>query len=664
MNDRTETPNQAGHRDEDRSRGLDLGRPKRKTRYFTVGAVLLATAILVVDLSLPLGVAGGVPYVFVVLLGWWMDRSRAIIYLALLSSVLTIVGYFYSPAGGIVWMVLTNRFLALFAIWITAALLTRAKGAEEALNAARDDLESTVVALNTSQHIAHLGSYERNLLTNKLTWHDEMFRLVGLEPHAFEPTTDKFMDFVHPDDRDRLSTVMQAAHNHGQPYDIQYRIRHSDGGQILVRNLLEVDRDHNGAPVLLRGVLYDITSLTRAEEKLRESEERLLGILNMAPEAIIVADENTRISMFSRGAEVMFGYAAEEIIGQPLDTLLPKSRREDHGRYIEKFSRSPESSRTMGQRGEVFGLAKDGREFPAEASVFKVDVAGQRVYTAMVHDITERKHAEEEILLLNKTLEERVSLRTQELAAANIQLTDAMIELKNTQSHPVQTEKLRALGTLIAGVAHELNNPMMGIQNYVDYASRHAHHEKSKAALGKANREIERVTSIVGNMLSFARPAAASFSQIDIQELVDNALHLAEMDLVVKGISIGTDIPTSLPSAWASADGLQQTLLNLILNARDAMAESEVKHMEIKARHENGLVMVDVEDSGSGIKEAIMEAIFDPFFSTKAPGSGTGMGLAVSRQIIEAFGGTLTCENRPGGGATFSIAIPTQRRAQ
>ena len=212
VNDRTETPNQAGHRDEDRSRGLDLGRPKRKTRYFTVGAVLLATAILVVDLSLPLGVAGGVPYVFVVLLGWWMDRSRAIIYLALLSSVLTIVGYFYSPAGGIVWMVLTNRFLALFAIWITAALLTRAKGAEEALNAARDDLESTVVALNTSQHIAHLGSYERNLLTNKLTWHDEMFRLVGLEPHAFEPTTDKFMDFVHPDDRDRLSTVMQAAH--------------------------------------------------------------------------------------------------------------------------------------------------------------------------------------------------------------------------------------------------------------------------------------------------------------------------------------------------------------------------------------------------------------------------------------------------------------------
>ena len=136
------------------------------------------------------------------------------------------------------------------------------------------------------------------------------------------------------------------------------------------------------------------------------------------------------------------------------------------------------------------------------------------------------------------------------------------------------------------------------------------------------------------------------------------------MDLVVKGISIGTDIPASLPSAWASADGLQQTLLNLILNARDAMAESEVKHMEIKAHHENGLIMVDVEDSGSGIEEAIMEAIFDPFFSTKAPGAGTGMGLAVSRQIIEAFGGRLTCENRQGGGATFSIAIPTQRRAQ
>ena len=143
---------------------------------------------------------------------WWLDRPRAIIYLALLSSVLTIVGYLYSPAGGIVWVVLTNHFLALFAIWITAALLTRAKGAEEALNAARDDLESTVVALNTSQHIAHLGSYERNLLTNKLTWHDEMFRLVGLEPHAFEPTADKFMDFVHPDDRDRLLTVIQAAH--------------------------------------------------------------------------------------------------------------------------------------------------------------------------------------------------------------------------------------------------------------------------------------------------------------------------------------------------------------------------------------------------------------------------------------------------------------------
>lgn len=525
-------------------------------------------------------------------------------------------------------------------------------------------------------------------------------------------------------------------------------------------------------------------SIREANEARHENDAYLESLFVSMIDSLIVIDRAGTIQTFNPAAEKMFGYPAQEAIGQNVKMLMPAAEREEHDSYLIKY-RSAGESTVIGTNRTLLGQRKDGSTFPIELSVseaeydhtkvivglvrdiserveaeeanqrlgrtldsslneiytfdtdsyqfvhvnqgaranlgytmeemlqltpwdikpemdeaqfremvvlhlnsesevlqfetvherkdgshYPVDVhlqlftsESQPVFVAMIMDITERKLIEEEVRQLNRTLEQRVEQRTEELSEANQQLTSAMTELRVAQNSMIQSEKLTALGTLLAGIAHEMNNPMMGIQNYVDYAQRHSENTKVKEVLKKADNEVHRVTGIVGNMLRYARPALETSSAIDVGKVVSDTLALTETELRDNLISVETNFPSTLPKAWARPDSLQQVLLNLVLNARDAMAECGDKCLEIKGRAENGCVVMDVEDSGSGVPDTLQERIFDPFFSTKPPGSGTGMGLAVSRQIIEGINGTLVCENRVGKGAKFTITLPMHASA-
>jgi PAS domain S-box-containing protein len=380
------------------------------------------------------------------------------------------------------------------------------------------------------------------------------------------------------------------------------------------------------------------------------------ALLSTLTDGVITIDMAGIVELFNPAAEKLFGHAAHEVIGRNVAMLMPKSDARNHDDYLNKYDRTGES-RIVGTNRELRGLRKDGATFPMELSVSTLSTGEGQTIVGVLRDITERKRAEHEIRQLNERLEQRVRQRTGELAHANRQLSDTLSELKAAQHHMVQTEKLSAMGTLMAGVAHEINNPLMGMQNYVDYARRRSGDEKSIAALTKADREIQRVDGIIKNMLAYARPSPETPTRLDVAPVIERSLPLMEMDLRAHRITIATDIPASLPKVLARMDVLQQVLVNLLLNARDAVAECADKHVDITVRRDNGFVIIDVEDSGPGVEENIMDKIFDPFFSTKPPGSGTGMGLAVSRQIVESFDGRLDCENRQGAGARFSIAL-------
>jgi PAS domain S-box-containing protein len=181
---------------------------------------------------------------------------------------------------------------------------------------------------------------------------------------------------------------------HGRVRDKEVRWRRKDGGIIWLSESAHAVRANGGSVLYYQGTVVDITGRQAAEDALQASEARLAGILDIAQEAVVSVDAAQRIQIFNKGAERVFGYAAEQILGQPLDILMPARFRDAHRRHIDGFARTPEASRLMNRRGEIVGLRKSGEEFPGEASVSKLDLGGEVTYTVMLRDITERKARE------------------------------------------------------------------------------------------------------------------------------------------------------------------------------------------------------------------------------------------------------------------------------
>lgn len=231
-------------------------------------------------------------------------------------------------------------------------------------------------------------------------------------------------------------------------------------------------------------------------------------------------------------------------------------------------------------------------------------------------------------------------------------------ELANRE-RMIQIEKLSALGTMVGGVAHEINNPLMGIMNYVEYARDKAGDASVKEVLNNALHEIERIKAIVANMLVFVRADGASKQSCLVNSSVQQTLSLLAGELKKNAVQVDIDLPPDLPPLQCSASSLQQVLVNVLLNARDAMAGQAQPRISISARPEGGQVMLLICDNGPGIPDDIREKIFDPFFTTKPVGKGTGLGLSVSRHLMQEAGGSISTHNLPGSGCCFELTFKT-----
>lgn len=264
---------------------------------------------------------------------------------------------------------------------------------------------------------------------------------------------------------------------------------------------------------------------------------------------------------------------------------------------------------------------------------------------------------EEALRKLTTELEERVRERTVQLEETNTRLARAMDELRAAQVRLIESERLTTLATLAAAVAHEVNNPLMGVQNAVSYARRRAHEDEVREALADADEGLQRMADIVRNLLGFVRPAERRTVRAEVPVVVDRTLGFLGADLQARGVAVVVEMASSLPAAAIDPGRLQQVLTNLLTNARDAVAGSAEKRLLIRAEQADGRVRIEVQDSGPGVSAEIRERIFDPFFSTK-PGQGTGLGLPVSRSLVEDCGGRLTLESGPGEGARFVVALP------
>ncbi|WP_340123452.1 AAA family ATPase [Methylobacter svalbardensis] len=266
------------------------------------------------------------------------------------------------------------------------------------------------------------------------------------------------------------------------------------------------------------------------------------------------------------------------------------------------------------------------------------------VFTAEKTDMTELLTAQAAISLENARLLEQTRL--------------AYTKLQENQEHMLQMEKLSALGTLVGGVAHEINNPLMGVMNFVEFAADRSTDEKSKEVLDQALQQIHRIKKIVSNMLLFVHTRSIPSGNCRIAEVIRQSLLLLEGELNKAGIAVEVDAADDLPAIRCSADSLQQILVNLIINARDALADSPQPQIKIMVMPIEGMLELSVSDNGSGIPTDVQSKIFDPFFTTKPPGKGTGLGLSVIRRLVQDVGGNIQVESIDGHGCCMRLRFP------
>jgi signal transduction histidine kinase len=248
-----------------------------------------------------------------------------------------------------------------------------------------------------------------------------------------------------------------------------------------------------------------------------------------------------------------------------------------------------------------------------------------------------------------------------ELAAAQADLERRVDErtaaLRASQARAIQQEKMAAFGLLAAGIAHEVGNPLAALSSLVQILKRRGPDPYTAEKLDLAARQLERIERTIRELVDFSRPASTVVAQVRIAEVVDEALGIAKYYQRTKQRSIATSIPGNLPTVHCVRDHLTQVVLNLVLNAIDATDDQG--RIDVRARAQDGWLVLCVEDDGRGVSVADRCRMFQPFFTTK--GHGTGLGLFVSRQVLEDFAGTLTFESEPGQGSTFIVRLPVDR---
>lgn len=390
-----------------------------------------------------------------------------------------------------------------------------------------------------------------------------------------------------------------------------------------------VDRPGSAADMMDQSIHVPSDAVRRVPAA--EREALLRAIIETAPDALITIDEHGLIQIVNPAAERLFLYPAEELLGRNVSVLMPAPHRERHDGYIARYLRTGEK-RIIGIGRTVVGLRKDGSTFPMELAVGEARLGEHRLFTGFVRDLTERQEAER--------------------------------RLHELQAELLQVSRLSIMGEMASGLAHELNQPLTAIMNYVQACRRllerddDASPERVRELMDKAVSQASRGGQIINRLRRFMAAGETERAREDVNRVVEEASALALVGARDKAIAVQARLAPGLPDVLIDKVQIHQVIINLIRNAIDALAKADGERTIVlqTRRADPGEVEVTVADTGPGLAPEVKSRLFQPFVTTKP--EGMGIGLSICRTIVDGHGGRIWASDHQGGGAAFHFTLP------
>jgi PAS domain S-box-containing protein len=497
-----------------------------------------------------------------------------------------------------------------------------------------------------SSHDAVIG---KTLDLTVTSWNPAAEQLYG---YTAEEMIGSTIDVLFPPGERERVDVMLAAVRRDERVDetLVPRIR-KDGSTVMVALAMSPIIDAKGRITGVSTVARDISERQRAEA-------RFLGLLEAAPDAMVCVDGAGMISLVNAQTERLFGYSRAEMVGQPVEMLVPEPVRGVHPAHRAAYTTDPRP-RPMGAGMELAGRRRDGSTFPAEISLAAIDTDEGILVTVAVRDVTERLEA----------AAERERLKTQ-------------AERERLERQLQQSQRLESLGQLAGGVAHDFNNLLGVISSYANFVAKAVKTQAADVSWESVLADVEQVelacdraAALTRQLLTFAHREVAQPRVLNLNDVVTGVLKLLQRTLG-EHVELATDLDQDLDLALADAGQVEQILVNLAVNARDAMPgggtltiltsniDVDQAYAATRASLAPGrYVRLNVSDTGTGMPPEVIDRAFDPFFTTKPKGEGTGLGLATVYGIVSRSGGDIRIYSEPGLGTTITLLLPVTDRS-
>ncbi|SDR63550.1 two-component system, LuxR family, sensor kinase FixL [Rhizobiales bacterium GAS113] len=482
---------------------------------------------------------------------------------------------------------------------------------------------------------AGIGTWEMNLRTGAINCSRTSARLFGVPREALA-TYEDILALLHPEDRQNTSKAIERCGKERRDCEVDYRVLRPDGTICWLRQRSQVFLDQDNAPACMRGVILDVSKQKKVEGELRTREEHLRSILEIVPDAMIVIDDRGIIESFSAAANRLFGFTASETVGRNVSMLMPEPDRSRHDSYIARY-RDTGEARVIGVGRVVTGQRQDDSTFPMHLSLVETRSGESRHFTGFVRDLTERQ--------------------------------ETQAKLQELQSELAHMSRLTAMGEMASTLAHELNQPLAAVSNYLNGCRRLLEGSQDPVtptvqdALSEAAEQIVRAGQIIRHLRDFVARGETEKQVERVTKLIEEASALALVGARERGIKIRFAVDPSVNNVVADRVQVQQVLLNLLLNAIDAMQHSTRRELALSVvPAKDNMVAFSVSDTGTGVPDDIAPRLFEPFMTTKR--QGMGVGLSISRTIVEAHGGRIWAEPNEGGGSIFHFTLQAATERQ